>query len=208
MMARVEFDEQPLAAYVQLEKANANAMLDAIDDAVDLLESDPASAGTRRRSFGEGLWGIPVRDRSDDWLIIWEHDAEGDDLVPGGGPLPRYRPVQAAPGLASECSSEVPQPHLTLPFAANRHRQKSGTRRPRETVEMPGSGPARRSRIQGPGQARPGPRPAALMARTGGLARLVPLTVDGLIYASSMVMLQAARRRVPVPALVVWLLAP
>lgn len=81
MMARVEFDEQPLAAYAQLEKANANAMLDAIDDAVDLLESDPASAAARRRSFGEGLWGIPVRDRSDDWLIIWEHDAEGDDLV-------------------------------------------------------------------------------------------------------------------------------
>jgi hypothetical protein len=35
----------------------------------------------------------------------------------------------------------------------------------------------------------------------------VPLTVDGLIYASSMVMLQAARRHVPVPALAVWLLA-
>lgn len=40
----------------------------------------------------------------------------------------------------------------------------------------------------------------------GWTARLVPLTVDGLIYASSMVMLQAARRRVPVPALAVWLL--
>jgi hypothetical protein len=41
----------------------------------------------------------------------------------------------------------------------------------------------------------------------GWTARLVPLTVDGLIYASSMVMLQAARRRVPMPALAVWLLA-
>jgi len=28
----------------------------------------------------------------------------------------------------------------------------------------------------------------------------VPLTVDGLIYASSMVMLDSARRKVPVPA--------
>ena len=36
--------------------------------------------------------------------------------------------------------------------------------------------------------------------------RLVPLTVDGLIYASSMVMLDCARRKVPVPALARWLL--
>jgi len=41
----------------------------------------------------------------------------------------------------------------------------------------------------------------------GWTARLVPLTVDGLIYASSMVMLQSARRRVQVPALARWLQA-
>jgi hypothetical protein len=41
---------------------------------------------------------------------------------------------------------------------------------------------------------------------TGWTARLVPLTVDGLIYASSMVMLDSARRKVPVPALARWLL--
>jgi Protein of unknown function (DUF2637) len=41
---------------------------------------------------------------------------------------------------------------------------------------------------------------------TGGRVRLVPLTVDGLIYASSMVMLDSARRKVPVPALARWLL--
>src|ERR1700733_9885159 len=37
---------------------------------------------------------------------------------------------------------------------------------------------------------------------TGWTARLIPLTVDGLIYASSMVMLDSARRgaRVPTPA--------
>jgi hypothetical protein len=32
----------------------------------------------------------------------------------------------------------------------------------------------------------------------------VPLTVDGLIYASSMVMLDCARRKAPVPALARW----
>jgi hypothetical protein len=41
---------------------------------------------------------------------------------------------------------------------------------------------------------------------SGWTAHLVPLTVDGLIYASSMVMLDSARRRTPVPALARWLL--
>lgn len=41
---------------------------------------------------------------------------------------------------------------------------------------------------------------------TGWTGRLVPLTVDGLIYASSMVMLDSARRKAPVPALCRWLL--
>jgi Protein of unknown function (DUF2637) len=40
----------------------------------------------------------------------------------------------------------------------------------------------------------------------GWTGRLVPLTVDGLIYASSMVMLGSARRKTPVPALARWLL--
>jgi len=35
---------------------------------------------------------------------------------------------------------------------------------------------------------------------------MVPLTVDGLIYASSMVMLDSARRNTAVPALARWLL--
>jgi hypothetical protein len=41
---------------------------------------------------------------------------------------------------------------------------------------------------------------------TGWSARLFPLTVDGLIYASSMVMLDSARRKIPVPVLARWLL--
>jgi len=41
---------------------------------------------------------------------------------------------------------------------------------------------------------------------TGWTARLIPLTVNGLIYSSSMVMLDSARRKTPVPALARWLL--
>jgi hypothetical protein len=41
---------------------------------------------------------------------------------------------------------------------------------------------------------------------SGWTARMVPLTVDGLICASSMVMLDSARRKARVPALARWLL--
>ena len=41
---------------------------------------------------------------------------------------------------------------------------------------------------------------------TGITARLEPATIDGLVYASSMVVMSAARHRVPTPALARWLL--
>ena len=40
----------------------------------------------------------------------------------------------------------------------------------------------------------------------GWTAHMVPLTVDVLIYASSTVMLDSVRRKMPVPALARWLL--
>ena len=41
---------------------------------------------------------------------------------------------------------------------------------------------------------------------TGITARLEPATIDGLVYASPIVILHAARHRVPVPSLARWLL--
>jgi Protein of unknown function (DUF2637) len=41
---------------------------------------------------------------------------------------------------------------------------------------------------------------------TGMIARLQPATIDGLVYASSMVVLYAARHRVPASCLARWLL--
>src|SRR5271170_4778378 len=41
---------------------------------------------------------------------------------------------------------------------------------------------------------------------SGLTARLEPATIDGLVYASSMVVLYAARHRLPVPSLARWLL--
>jgi hypothetical protein len=44
-----------------------------------------------------------------------------------------------------------------------------------------------------------------LHGEAGWTARLIPLTVDGLIYAGSMMMLDCARRKASVPALARWL---
>lgn len=41
---------------------------------------------------------------------------------------------------------------------------------------------------------------------SGVTARLEPATIDGLVYASNMVILYAARHRLPVPSLARWLL--
>jgi Protein of unknown function (DUF2637) len=41
---------------------------------------------------------------------------------------------------------------------------------------------------------------------SGITARLEPATIDGLVYASSMIILYAARHRLPVPPLARWLL--
>jgi hypothetical protein len=80
-MATVELDVQPQQAYAELERADRTQLLDAIDDAIDVLETDPGDKRCRERSFREGRWGISVRGRSDDWLIIWERDQSDDDLI-------------------------------------------------------------------------------------------------------------------------------
>ncbi len=80
-MAGAEFDPQPLQAYASLDKAGAAALLDAVDNAIHALEADSGAAAVRRRSFGDGPWGIPVRDRTEDWLIIWEYDPDADIVI-------------------------------------------------------------------------------------------------------------------------------
>ena len=44
----VEFDQQPVLAYADLEKTGAEALLDAIDDAIDTLEADPVHPASSR----------------------------------------------------------------------------------------------------------------------------------------------------------------
>ena len=89
-MTEVKLGPHAQQAYCQLERAGALRLLDVIDDALDILETDPGDKQARRRSFGDGRWGIPVRDADDDLLIIWFMDAESADIVhvPYIGPDP------------------------------------------------------------------------------------------------------------------------
>ena len=77
-MAALRLTPEALRAYTSLDHASTAPLLDAIDDALDLLEADPGDKRCRARSFGGGLWGITV---PGDWLIVWEHDPEQDDLI-------------------------------------------------------------------------------------------------------------------------------
>ena len=72
MSARVELDPGPGAALDGLEKARLWDLLGAIEDAIEALGDDPGSRESRKRAFAGGTFGIPVRDRDEDWLIVWE----------------------------------------------------------------------------------------------------------------------------------------
>jgi hypothetical protein len=80
-MAEVKFSPQALQAYESLERAGAVDLLDAIDDAADILEADPGDRRARRRSFGDGRWGITVKDADDDWLLVWQLDDDDPETV-------------------------------------------------------------------------------------------------------------------------------
>src|SRR5262245_3608029 len=90
------------------------------------------------------------------------------------------RPAMTRPRpAASTAQSACPPQRPCLPWRASRRMSPTGT--PTQTC-----GPT---------------------ARPGITARLEPATIDGLAYASSMVVLYAARHRVPVRSLARWLLA-
>jgi hypothetical protein len=74
MSSHVELDPGPEAELDRLEKTGRLDLLERIDDAIDALAVDPGSRASRRRAFRGGTFGITVRDRADDWLIIWEYD--------------------------------------------------------------------------------------------------------------------------------------
>ncbi len=74
MSRPVELDPGPEAELDRLEKTQRWELLGRIEDAIDALADDPGGKDSRKRAFRGGGFGITVRSRDDDWLIIWEHD--------------------------------------------------------------------------------------------------------------------------------------
>lgn len=73
----LRFDPDAAAAYERLGRPGDAQLIDALDEALDLLEADAGDKRCRARSFSRGRWGIAIRGRDEDWLIIWDEDAEG-----------------------------------------------------------------------------------------------------------------------------------
>ena len=76
MSAPVELDPGAEAELDRLEKTQRWDLLERIEDAIDALADDPGAKGSRQRAFRGGGFGITVRSRDDDWLIIWEQDGD------------------------------------------------------------------------------------------------------------------------------------
>lgn len=76
MSGPVELDPGAEAELDRLEKTGRGDLLGRIEDAIDSLADDPGSKDSRKRAFRGGAFGITVRDRDDEWLIIWEHDED------------------------------------------------------------------------------------------------------------------------------------
>lgn len=57
----LRFDRDAAAAYGRLQRPGDARLLDALNDALDAVEADPGDKRRWVRSFGGGLWGIPVR---------------------------------------------------------------------------------------------------------------------------------------------------
>jgi hypothetical protein len=79
MSARVELDPGPDAELDRLEKARRWDLLGTIEDAIEALGDDPGSRESRKRAFAGGTFGIPVRYRDEDWLIIWEPETRAEE---------------------------------------------------------------------------------------------------------------------------------
>jgi hypothetical protein len=76
---RLEFEATAAAAY---EGIADEAVLEKIDVVLDGLEKDPGQAHLRMHRWSDPpLWGVTVRGRDDDWLVMWGVEPGGDTGV-------------------------------------------------------------------------------------------------------------------------------
>ena len=73
----LEFAEDADAELSRLEHDSSKSeLVDRITRVLAQLGEDPTNERLRRIRFSNGLWGVGIRDRDDDYLILWD----GQDL--------------------------------------------------------------------------------------------------------------------------------
>jgi hypothetical protein len=69
------YSAQASAALDVLESGGDNKLLDAVCEAIDLVCDHPGDRRARaeqlRTASGTPIWKVPVRTRSDDWVVLW-----------------------------------------------------------------------------------------------------------------------------------------
>ena len=76
---RLEFEAAAAEAYTAITDAG---LLDKIDTVLDELEKDPGQAKLRQyRWSNPPLWGTRIRDRVQDYLVLWALEEQDDESV-------------------------------------------------------------------------------------------------------------------------------
>ena len=76
---RLEFEAAAAEAYTTITDVG---LLDKIDLVLDELEKDPGQAKLRQYRWSDPpLWGVQVRDRVRDHLVLWALENQDDESV-------------------------------------------------------------------------------------------------------------------------------
>jgi len=78
------YSVQASAALDALEGGTDDKLLDALCDVIDLICDRPGDRRARaeqlRTTKGTPVWKVPVRTRSDDWVVLWWPREEFADI--------------------------------------------------------------------------------------------------------------------------------
>lgn len=76
------FEPASDAAMTRLEQdPTREQLLVRVDAALKALEANPGDARCRRQSYPSEMWGMTVRTRMDDWLIVWRYGPAENEVT-------------------------------------------------------------------------------------------------------------------------------
>lgn len=79
-MSEVELDPMPADALESLWLRN-DRLAEAVETALDWIESVPVPPEARRRRFTNGMWAISIHAGGEEWLLVWEEPEKDRPVV-------------------------------------------------------------------------------------------------------------------------------